>query len=491
VAAVAGSASLVPTACCAVVADGFAWAGWCCGAALLVLVAAEAFELVELALPGVSTTPVHCDPKHWPMLSVHVPICAEPPDLVKRTLRALHGLGNDRMEVIVVDNNTADPTLWRPIEELCRELGPSFRFFHLPCWPGYKAGALNFALARTAEDAVVISVIDSDYVVDAGFVDALIGHFADSDVGFAQAPQDYRDWEGRYFTRMCYWEYWQFFAVSMRLRRRRNAILMHGTMVMIRKAALLQVGGWSEWCLTEDSELGLRLLAANYRGVYCSRTLGRGLVPFSNRDYRRQRERWVTGGMQTLRRHWRLFLPRHGSLTAKQKLHYLQGWAPWVRDGLLVGSVPIAAVISGLSLWCVGTPAALVPLATSVLVVVNYLALREFIVYRIFLKRPWLDALGAGLAILGLVVTAGVAVLRSGTGRRLAFERTPKQRNAVPSMKWRTLAELSVAATMAVLAIQLVQVFGLAGVLPGAGMLAYSALFACSVATDVLARRGG
>ncbi len=490
-AVVAGSASLAPPACCGVIGQGLAWAGWGCGVALLVLVAAEAFELVELALPDLPAASRRCDSKHKPMLSVHVPICAEPPDLVERTLRALHDLGNDRMEVIVVDNNTVDPALWQPIERLCRELGSSFRFFHLPRWPGYKAGALNFALAHTSQDAAVISVIDSDYVVDVGFVEALIGHFADPGVGFAQAPQDYRDWEGRCFTRMCYWEYWQFFAVSMRLRRRRNAILMHGTMVMIRKAALLQVGGWSEWCLTEDSELGLRLLAAGYRGVYCSRTLGRGLVPFSSRDYKRQRERWVTGGMQTLRRHWRLFLPWRDALKAAQKLHYLQGWAPWVRDGIMVGSTPLAAVIAGFSLWRAGTPDPLLPLSTAVLAVVSYLVLREFIVYRLFLKRTWRDALGATLTILGLVATAGVAVLRSGPGRRLAFERTPKQREMVPSMKWRTVGELSAAAATAAIAAQLVHVFGIAGALPAAGMLSYSGLFACSVATDVLARRDG
>ena len=490
-AVVAGLASLVPSACCGIVGDGLAWAGWWCGAALLVLAAAEAFELVELALPDVPAAPAPDASTHRPMLSVHVAICAEPPDLVERTLRALQAVGHDRMEVIVVDNNTADPALWQPVERLCLELGPSFRFFHLPRWPGYKAGALNFALARTSEDAAIVAVIDSDYVVEPGFVDALIGHFADPGVGFVQAPQDYRDWEDRCFTRMCYWEYWQFFAVSMRLRRRRNAILMHGTMVMIRKAALLQVGGWSEWCLTEDSELGLRLLAAAYRGVYCSRTLGRGLVPFSSRDYKRQRERWVTGGMQTLRRHWRLFLPRRGSLTAAQKLHYLQGWAPWVRDGIVVGSAPLAAVLAGVSLWGAGTPGPLLPLSTAVLAVVSYLVAREFIVYRLFLKRSWQDVFGAGLAILGLVATAGVAVLRSGPARRLAFERTPKQREVVPSMKWRTAGELSAAAAMAALAALLVRGFGLAGVLPAAGMLAYAALFACSVATDVLARRGG
>jgi len=30
---------------------------------------------------------------------------------------------------------------------------------------GFKAGALNFALARTAPNAVVVAVIDSDYIV--------------------------------------------------------------------------------------------------------------------------------------------------------------------------------------------------------------------------------------------------------------------------------------------------------------------------------------
>jgi cellulose synthase/poly-beta-1,6-N-acetylglucosamine synthase-like glycosyltransferase len=424
------------------------------------------------------------------MLSVHVPICAEPPGLVERTLRALQGLGIDRMEVIVVDNNTADPALWQPIERLCRELGPGFRFYHLPRWPGYKAGALNFALAQTSKEAAIVSVIDSDYVVDARFVDALIEQFSDPAVGFVQAPQDYREWEDRIFTRMCYWEYWQFFVVSMQLRRRRNAILMHGTMVMIRKAALLQVGGWSEWCLTEDSELGLRLLAAGYRGVYCSRTLGRGLVPFSSRDYKRQRERWVTGGMQTLRRHWRLFLPRSGSLTAAQKFHYLQGWAPWLRDGILIGSAPLAVVIAGVSLWGTGTPVPLLPLSTAVLTVVSYLVLRQFIVYRLFIKRSWPDVLGAGMTILGLAVTAGVAVLRSVPGRRLAFERTPKQREAVPSMKWQTVGALSAATATAALGAQLVHVFGSAGALPAAGMAAYSALFASALAIDLLACRG-
>jgi hypothetical protein len=148
-------------------------------------------------------------------------------------------------------------------------------------------------------------------------------------------------------------------------------------------------------------------------------------------------------------------------------------------------------VIAGFSLWGAGRPDPLLPLSTAVLAVVSYLVLREFIVYRLFLKRSWPDALGATLTILGLVVTAGVAVLRSVSGRRLAFERTPKQRETVPSTRWRTAGELSAAAATAALAAQLVHAFGMAGALPAMGMLSYSALFASTVATDVLARRDG
>lgn len=489
----AAAVVMLPTPCCGVVVDALAWAGWLCGVALLVLMAAEAFELVELGLPveppGAEASALADTLAVAPLLSIHVPICAEPPALVERTLRALAALRDDALEIIVVDNNTADAALWQPVERLCRELGPRFCFFHLPRWPGYKAGALNFALAQTSAQASLIAIIDSDYEIEPGFVEGLIGHFVDADVAFVQAPQDYREWECRTFSRMCYWEYWQFFAVSMRLRRPRNAILMHGTMVMIRKSALLATGGWSEWCLTEDSELGLRLLAAGHRGVYHSRTLGRGLVPFTSRDYKRQRERWVTGGMQTLARRWRWFLPGNDALTTAQKLHYLQGWAPWLRDGLVVGSTPLAVVLAVHALWGAGLPAPLLPLSTAVLVVASYLVLREGIVYRLYLRRPWHDVLVAGFAVISLVSTAGSAVVCSMLGRRLAFERTPKQQLAASWIGRHAAWEMIAAAAMAALAFGLWWRFGTDGVTAGAGMLTYSALYACSLAIDAQSRR--
>ena len=45
------------------------------------------------------------------------------------------------------------------------------------------------------------------------------------------------------------------------------------------KAALEEVGGWAEWCITEDTELGLRLFEAGFEAAYIPQTMGAGLEP--------------------------------------------------------------------------------------------------------------------------------------------------------------------------------------------------------------------
>jgi len=71
------------------------------------------------------------------------------------------------------------------------EMPDIFRFFHLPNWPGYKAGALNFGITQTAPDATVIGVIDSDYMVTPDWLRATIPYFDRKEIAFVQAPQDY------------------------------------------------------------------------------------------------------------------------------------------------------------------------------------------------------------------------------------------------------------------------------------------------------------
>ena len=135
------------------------------------------------------------------MVSLHVPAHNEPPDMVIDTLRSLLRLDYPRYEVILIDDNTDDEDLWRPVEAWCNRHNVKFK--HLENWPGYKSGALNYALRNLTDPAaVVIGVVDSDYQVDPGFLRRSAPAFKDPWIGFVQAPQDYRDWQhaGRAYT---------------------------------------------------------------------------------------------------------------------------------------------------------------------------------------------------------------------------------------------------------------------------------------------------
>jgi len=180
------------------------------------------------------------------------------------------------------------------------------KFVHLSNWPGYKSGALNYALRRlTSERAELIGVVDSDYQLDPGFLRRCAPAFADPWIGFVQAPQDYRGWDSARYYRRLYYSYKYFFAVSQPSRNEHDGAIFAGTMGLIRRVALDELGGWDEWCITEDAELSLRLLRAGWHGLHVDQTWGRGIMPLTFEALKGQRYRWCFGGIQILRMHWR------------------------------------------------------------------------------------------------------------------------------------------------------------------------------------------
>ncbi len=228
--------------------------------------------------------------------------------MVIDTLRSLLRLDYGRYEVILIDDNTDDEGLWRPVERWCARHG--VKFAHLEDWPGYKSGALNYALRQlTDERAEVIGVVDSDYQLEPGFLRRCAPLFAERWVGFTQAPQDYRGWEHARYYRRLYYSYKYFFVVSQPSRNERDGAIFAGTMGLIRRVALEQVGGWDEWCITEDAELSLRLLRAGWTGWHVDQSYGKGIMPLTFEALKGQRYRWCFGGIQILRMHWRSLLP--------------------------------------------------------------------------------------------------------------------------------------------------------------------------------------
>ena len=366
-----------------------------------------------------------------PFVSLHVPAHNEPPDMVIETLRHLLRLDYPRYEVILIDDNTDDEKLWRPVEAWCARHG--VKFAHLEDWPGYKSGALNYALRElTDEAAEVIGVVDSDYQIEPGFLRGCAPAFAEPWVGFIQAPQDYRDWETAPYYRRLYYSYKYFFAISQPSRNEHDGAIFAGTMGLIRRVALEQLGGWDEWCITEDAELSLRLLRAGWHGLHMDQTWGRGIMPLTFEGLKGQRYRWCFGGIQILRMHWRSLIPgrktRENHLTEAQRWAYLAGGIQWYGD--LLGLIFLVFLLAGAANLATGggelfrklTPF----LVATVPVLVGLGLVRAIALLRRGTGASWRDALGAFFIWqLTSLVVARASVLGL-FARKAAFLRTPK-----------------------------------------------------------------
>ena len=376
-------------------------------------------------------TPLPAADEDLPWISLHVPAHNEPPEMVKDTLRSLLRLDYPRYEVVVIDDNTDDERLWRPVEEWCAR--HNVKFAHLEDWPGYKSGALNYALRRMTDDrAELIGVVDSDYQLEPGFLRRCAPPFADPWIGFVQSPQDYRGWETARYYRRLYYSYKYFFAVSQPSRNEHDGAIFAGTMGLIRRVALDELGGWDEWCITEDAEVSLRLLRAGWHGLHVDQTWGRGIMPLTFEALKGQRYRWCFGGIQILRMHWRSLMPgrqsRENHLTAAQRWSYLAGGFQWYGD--LLGLIFFVFLLAGAANLATGggelfrklTPF----LLATVPVLVGLGLVRAVALLRRGTGASWRDALGAFFIWQSTSLVVARASVLGLFARKAAFLRTPK-----------------------------------------------------------------
>jgi cellulose synthase/poly-beta-1,6-N-acetylglucosamine synthase-like glycosyltransferase len=361
-----------------------------------------------------------------PKVSIHVPAYCEPPEMLKLTLDAVARLDYPNFECVVVINNTPDPAFWRPVEEHCRTLGERFKFVREDALVGYKAGALRLALAHTASDAEVIGVIDADYVVHSDWLKDLAPMFADPKVGLIQAPQDHRDGARSVMHHAMNGEYAGFFDIGMVQRNEANAIIVHGTMCLIRRAALEAAGGWSSDTICEDTDLGLTILELGWLTHYTNRRYGHGLLPDNFQQFKRQRYRWAYGGFQIVKKHWRRFLPGASRLAPEQKREFMFGWLNWL------GAESIGVVVVLLNLiWVpfVGVLGIAIPdkILTLPILAAFAVSLLHFVVlYRLRVGIPAGQRFGAVLAAMSVQWTVARAVSVGFVKTHLPFMRTAK-----------------------------------------------------------------
>src|ERR1700760_3082160 len=345
----------------------------------------------------------------FPKVSIHVPAYFEPVEMLKATLDAVARLDYPNFECVVIINNTPDPAFWQPIQDHCRALGERFKFINAEKVQGFKAGALRIAMERTAADAEIIGILDADYVVGPDWLKDLVPVFADPRVGLVQAPQEHRDGDRSLMHYIMNGEYAGFFDIGMVQRNEENAIIVHGTMCLIRRAAMDMAGGWAGDTICEDTDLGLAIMEHGWLTHYTSHRYGRGLLPDTYEAFRKQRHRWAYGGFQIVKKHWRRFLPGASRLSPDQKREFSLGCLIWV---------PIVAFAD------IAIPDRILTLP---IIAAFFVSLIHFVsMYRMRVNIRWGQMLTAMVAAMSVQWTVSRAVAQGLITEHLPFARTSK-----------------------------------------------------------------
>lgn len=218
----------------------------------------------------------------------------------------------DVRQVWVLDDGNRDQ-----IRELCSQLGA--RYVARTEHEHAKAGNINHALPMM--DAELLLFLDADHVPSRDIIAHMSGYFTDSRVAIVQSPHGFRNRDSSQHRDETRHEQSLFYEVLMPARAPSQSAFWSGSAAILRRSALMSVGGVATETLAEDLHTTLRLQRAGYLVRYHNEVLVSALAPHTTADYLLQRDRWARGTLGVLTspespvfgRGWRL----------RQRLHYL------------------------------------------------------------------------------------------------------------------------------------------------------------------------
>jgi cellulose synthase/poly-beta-1,6-N-acetylglucosamine synthase-like glycosyltransferase len=106
----------------------------------------------------------------------------------------------------------------------------------------------------------------------------------------------------RWFSALNVLEYFFWFRSRMHYHAAMGIVPLGGNTVFIRRSILERMGGWDQYCLTEDADVGIRLSAMRIpiRVLYEDEFVTQEETPPTVGQFIRQRTRWNQGFLQVL-----------------------------------------------------------------------------------------------------------------------------------------------------------------------------------------------
>lgn len=255
----------------------------------------------------------------FPPVAIVVASYKEPLEVLRNTLICFYNLRYPAKQLYFLDDTRYDlpwdtpekkESYRKSIDELCKTL--EINLFRAK-WHGAKAGMLNdfiqFISGNTLEGfeftsndnknhdpAKYLIVFDADMNPFPDFVEPLVAIMEDNPrLAFIQTPQYYSNFEFNRVARSSGLQQAIFYEYICEGKSLQGAMFCCGTNVILRKEALVDVGGFDETSVTEDFATSLKFHKKGWESLYLNQVMAFGMGPEDLGAFFKQQSRWATG----------------------------------------------------------------------------------------------------------------------------------------------------------------------------------------------------
>jgi hypothetical protein len=243
------------------------------------------------------------------------------------------------------------------VERLARQWG--VQYMTRPDNSHAKAGNINHALPKTKGEYVL--VLDADHVPLPDALDTLVGYLDDPKVALVQTPHDFSNHDSIQHYDLGRHEQSVFFSAICVGKDRHNAAFWCGSGALIRRDALLSVGGVATETIAEDFHTTIKLHKGGWRTHYDDRVIAQGRAPHDLASYLLQRDRWARGNLSVFTTPESPLRAR--GLTVKQRMSYLASLTGYLAGPMRLLMLGVLAAV----LWTGALPLRIAPLALATL----------------------------------------------------------------------------------------------------------------------------
>ena len=248
-----------------------------------------------------------------PCLSFTILLPAKNEERVYReTIQKVYDLNypKELLQIIAICRED-DPGTIAEAQAKIDELGdPNVQLLIYNDYPITKPHGLNLGLQVARGD--VVTIFDAEDEPHPDILNIMNTTMLNDDVDAVQSGVQLMNHNTRWFSFLNVLEYFFWFKSSMHFYANTGITPLGGNTVFVRRELMEQLGGWDEYCLTEDADLGIRLSLAHarIRIIYDDEFVTREETPHTITQFIRQRTRWNQGFIQIFLKWEWLKLPK-------------------------------------------------------------------------------------------------------------------------------------------------------------------------------------